>query len=102
MKATVLLFMVMTVSLSLVGCDPETCENNDCDASTELCVVYGSDIADEPSTVVCEPLPDTCDEEIACSCLVDQHVAGAGLNFCLEEGSCSFIDGVLSVTCPGG
>jgi hypothetical protein len=90
-------------ALSLSACDEGevTCDDLSCDPDAELCVFSGSD-TDDPGRAECHPLPEPCAAGLACSCLEGQEVGGASMDFCLADGSCEVVDGVLTVSCPGG
>jgi hypothetical protein len=82
------------------GCADEDFE---CDARTEIEVLYGSDIADEPDQTACEEAPASCGEQPDCACLRGQMLAnGIHLDFCLDEGDCDESEDVVKIVCPGG
>lgn len=83
-----------------LGCGEE---NVACDPETEIEVLYGSDISDEPPVTACEVAPASCGDAPSCACLEGQMLDnGLQLDFCLEEGSCELEDGVVAIVCPGG
>ena len=93
----------MTVMLALTATMGLGCADAECEATTELRVTYGSDVAGEDSEGECEPLPASCGETPTCECLEGQKLAGGvDADFCLEEGTCTVEGGTLSLTCPGG
>ena len=64
-----------------------------CEVGQELCQIQLSDVADEPDSYKCDPLPPNCAVDGAtCACLAD--VA------CSE--SCVLENGGFTLTCPGG
>lgn len=91
-----------------IACNAEGAEAlcSPCDAKSEYCAVFGSDVAGEPSTSSCVALPSACKDDPSCECLATVDDADsnldASLKFCLMEGACSGEDPVLRVTCPGG
>ena len=84
-----------------VGCAED--DGSDCDARTEIEVLYGSDISNVPSKTACEEAPASCGEAPDCACLAGQMLDnGVNLDFCLDQGDCDDSDGVVKVVCPGG
>jgi hypothetical protein len=93
---------VLAAALGLALACADGDEPPDCDSDTELRITYGSDIAGVDDSTTCEALPDGCEEDPSCECLIGQQVEGIHLDFCLEQGSCENDDGLLLVVCPGG
>lgn len=89
-----------------IACKEEEASCSPCDADSEYCAVFGSDVASEPSTSSCVTLPSACKDNPSCECLATVDDADsnldASLKFCLMEGACSVDAKVLRVTCPGG
>ncbi len=88
----------------LVACDgkrPQTCGEAECDPTSELCLVLGSDIAGEPPVARCLALSAACMASKACPCLTDADV-GVSVEFCTREGSCRVELGLIQLACPGG
>jgi hypothetical protein len=96
--------LAVSVLLGVACKDEASCAQ--CDAQTEYCAVFGSDVAGESSTFSCVALPSACVDDPSCACLatVDDEDANLdwSLSFCLMEGSCGVDDEVLRVACPGG
>lgn len=76
------------------------CGDTLCGADTQFCAFFGSDIDEEPGSSVCYPLPESCDANAECGCLLDSDEFN--VQFCLDEGSCQANEGVFSISCPGG
>jgi len=95
--------LALSVMLGIACKEEDPCP---CDAKSEYCAVFGSDIAGEPSTHACVALPTACKDDPSCECLAtvddDDSNLEWSLNFCLMEGSCGVEDQVLRVGCPGG
>jgi hypothetical protein len=84
------------------GCPEDDVE---CDARTEIEVLYGSDIDSVPAKTACEEAPASCGEQPDCACLQGQMLDnGVHLDFCLDNGDCddSDSDGAVKIECPGG
>ena len=91
------------VALALASTMVLGCSEAECEATTELRVTFGSDIAGDDGEVSCDPLPEACGETPTCECLQGQTLeSGVNADFCLEEGTCALKEGVLHLTCPGG
>lgn len=96
--------LALSVILGVACKDDAPCEP--CDAKSEYCAVFGSDVAGVSSTFSCVALPSACTEDPSCECLetVDDEDSNldVSLSFCLLEGKCSDEDPALRVDCPGG
>ena len=97
MKILHTLLLICAAAIALAACGTEDCSM--CDPAAEYCVVFGSDVAGEPSTFSCRPLPTTCVTATTCACIDDDS---DDLEFCFSEGGCSDSDALVTVTCPGG
>ena len=86
------------VDVSLLGgCAPPDgafpCGSGFCDSASEFCQVQISDVANEPNTYGCNPLPANCQvPDATCGCLADLPCA----NMCEQT------DGGFTLTCPDG
>ncbi len=68
------------------GCGP-----NFCTKATSYCVLQISDVATEPNTYTCSPLPGSCGASPSCACLSADPCQCAMTS-----------DGGLKLSCPGG
>lgn len=78
------------------GCEPPAeyfvCGYAFCDVATQYCEVSLSDVVGEPDYYSCKSLPEACNKELVCGCLVGEP--------CFEF-ECTEDDG-LTLYCPGG
>ena len=81
--------------LVAVGCAGETKGSCDCDPASEYCVEFHSDIAGEPTSLSCEPLPECTGD--ACDCLTESEDVPYNFEVC----TCTDGD-LVQVVCPGG
>lgn len=78
-------------------------DERECDAATEIEVLYGSDQVGKGPVTRCEMAPASCGDAPDCECLRGQMLAnGLRLDFCLESGECDDEGDVVHVVCPGG
>jgi len=85
--------VVAAIGLSSCGAGGTfSCGTSNCKTATEYCRVIPSDVASEPTTYACVPLPASCGTAASCACVVGQP-CGTG---CKANGD------ELTITCVAG